>query len=128
MSLHRVAARPTRRESQSDRDDDGVVGIAENGDEIRNQVDRRQQVEQKNREPDSNTTRYGSIGGEALEQPRYVGRESNEVTKRSTTRMPALLDPENQNESQPQDQQPAEHAQSDLPPGVMSRSRAGGSK
>ncbi|WP_199181964.1 hypothetical protein [Cryobacterium sp. N21] len=55
------------RESQSDRDNDGIVGVTENGYEIRNEVDRRQQVEQKDREPDSSLDRHGSIGGQAFE-------------------------------------------------------------
>ncbi|TFC70527.1 hypothetical protein [Cryobacterium sp. TMT2-4] len=52
-----------------------------------------------------------------FEKPGDVRCKAKKATKRSAARMPALLDPEEQDKGQPEHEQPPEHAKIDSPPG-----------
>jgi hypothetical protein len=58
----RVESSGARDRAQRHYHDDDVVGVAENGDEVRHQVDRDQQVDQQQREPDPHAPRERGIG------------------------------------------------------------------
>jgi AraC-like DNA-binding protein len=64
----RVGAAAADDRAQRDGDDDGVVGVADDGNEVGHQVDRRDQVGQQQPQPDAYPSGQGGVGGEAFEE------------------------------------------------------------
>ena len=115
-----IAARAPGRESKSDRYDQRVVGISQHRDEIRDEVDRRDQIHQQHAQPDPDPNRQGTVRGETLQQAQDVRGETKKIHQRRTTRVFALLQPQHKDKHQPQQDQPADDADDDdddnLPP------------
>lgn len=60
--------------AQRQHHDDRVVGVAEDRDEVGNQVDRKHQVDQEQHQPDTDATGEFSVSGQPSQQYDGVGQ------------------------------------------------------
>lgn len=100
------------REAKSDNDDQRVIGLAQDGNEVRDEVDRGDQIHQQHSQPDPDPDRHVSIGGDTLQEEHHVWGETKKIRERRTTWVFALLEPKHENEDQPHQHQAADD---DLP-------------
>lgn len=116
VSRDGVASGPSGCEPKSDRDDQRVIGVAQDGNEVRDEIDRRDQIQQQRAQPEPDTGGQSLIGGEALQQTHHIWGKAQKIHERRTARVFALLEPEHENKHQPEDHQPANDAEGNLPP------------
>jgi hypothetical protein len=76
VALECVSAGVLGGEPQDDRNDDRIVGVAKNRNEIRNQVDGRQQIDEEDAEPNANSTWDRGIRDQTSKEANDIGNES----------------------------------------------------
>jgi hypothetical protein len=59
--------------------DDGIIGVPEDGNETGDHVDRHGQVDEQQCDPDANTGREVSIGGQSSHQSEQVRKEAQRL-------------------------------------------------
>ncbi len=70
----------------NNRDDYGVIGVTDDGDEVRNQVDRKCQTAEKERQFDADSAGHRRVGGQSLEQPNQVWQQPRSVLNADVVR------------------------------------------
>jgi hypothetical protein len=101
--------------AQPDRDDDGVVGVADHGEEVGYQVDRHQEVPEQQPEPDSDTSRHAAVRCQPAQQPDHVREQPHPLTQRGAITA-AARHGENTDEREPEHQQATAHREYHLLP------------
>jgi hypothetical protein len=76
VRAHRGEPGPAHHRTENSGDDDRVVRVTEHRNEIGDQIDGHRQVDQQQRQPDTNSPGQGLVGGEAAHQPQHVGQQS----------------------------------------------------
>jgi hypothetical protein len=101
--------------AQCDRDDHGVVGIADHRDEVRHEVDWRHQVDQQQRQPDPHAPRKRRIDGQTPDQANDVGKQPQCIPEIECAGSVAADDDKGDDHCQPQEREPGGQADHETP-------------
>ncbi|GII83524.1 hypothetical protein Ssi03_15140 [Sphaerisporangium siamense] len=75
MPAHGLQARAAGDRAQDRGDDDGVVGVPQNGDDVGDHVDRAGEIGQQQRQPHTDAARQRGIGRQTADQAERVGEQ-----------------------------------------------------
>jgi hypothetical protein len=82
----RVRSGPADHRSQDERDEDRVVGVAEDRDEVGDQVDRHRQVGEQAPQPEAYAAGQRGVAREPGDEPEQVGQQPDRVTEGTALR------------------------------------------
>ena len=112
MTTDDVRTGPTNHQAQGGRDDDGVVGIADYRQEVRNQIDRRGKVRKERVDAKPHPVRDRAIGSNASKEPHRGGQDPKPFLQDRT------LWPENEHrddQRDPHDEESSGYRDQDVP-------------
>ena len=82
MSFDGVLPRPSGNRPERDRHDDDVIGVAQYGHEIRDQIDRREQLREQEKQADTHASGHVRVGSQPPQQPNEIGKQPQRIAHR----------------------------------------------
>ena len=116
------------RPPEDEGDRDGIVGVAEDGDEVRDEIDRQREVDEQAAEHPACSPRCPRVRRQAFDQAQHVGDEADDLLPVDRPTHAARLDPEDGDEGDPEEEQTGDDREDDDEPvghGALQFSRTG---
>jgi hypothetical protein len=99
---NRLQSGPPYDRAQDGCDDDRIIGVTEDRDEVRHEIDGKGQIGQEQREPYAHSSGQGGVGGQATDQAQHVGQQPQRLAEQAAARPE---DRQRRDQRQPGDQQ-----------------------
>jgi hypothetical protein len=127
VAAQRVGAGPPDDRPQDQGHDDHVVGVPEDGDEVRHQVDRRGQVAEQQHQAQPHATGQRPVGRQTAQQPQQVGQQAEDVAQPERLGVTAGRHQQRSQHDQVGDEEAGRHGDQRLPPAHAGSLRESGS-